>query len=235
LLTGYVSGFGTVAGTDTVLQAIQKLNGNDALKAVDSNVLHQTGFASENKTGTLTVSSGSSPITWTLKANNLGSATAALEVQNVSGTNTLIQAKDLSSNIVFSVSGAGDVTGNSFIKTGGTADQILLANGTVGIRPKIYNALITQSSTGAPIVTVLGNNTIGTIVWTRTTTGSYVGTLTGAFTASKTMCFINNTVVGSNTFQQATANTVTLTTADSTGTLLDGRLTANSIKIEVYP
>ena len=32
LLTGYTSGSGTVASTDTVLQAIQKLNGNDALK-----------------------------------------------------------------------------------------------------------------------------------------------------------------------------------------------------------
>lgn len=33
LLTGYVSGSGTVATTDTILQAINKLNGNDALKA----------------------------------------------------------------------------------------------------------------------------------------------------------------------------------------------------------
>ena len=33
ILTGYVSGAGTVSATDTVLQAIQKLNGNDALKA----------------------------------------------------------------------------------------------------------------------------------------------------------------------------------------------------------
>lgn len=33
LLTGYTSGAGTVASTDTVLQGIQKLNGNDALKA----------------------------------------------------------------------------------------------------------------------------------------------------------------------------------------------------------
>lgn len=32
VLTGYVSGSGTVAATDTILQAIQKLNGNDALK-----------------------------------------------------------------------------------------------------------------------------------------------------------------------------------------------------------
>lgn len=33
LLTGYTSGAGTVAGTDTILQAVQKLNGNVALKA----------------------------------------------------------------------------------------------------------------------------------------------------------------------------------------------------------
>ena len=33
LISGYVSGSGTVAATDTILQAIQKLNGNDGLKA----------------------------------------------------------------------------------------------------------------------------------------------------------------------------------------------------------
>jgi hypothetical protein len=33
LLTGYVSGAGTVAATDTVIQAVGKLNGNDELKA----------------------------------------------------------------------------------------------------------------------------------------------------------------------------------------------------------
>ena len=34
VLTGYTSGAGTVAATDSILQAIQKLNGNDALKAL---------------------------------------------------------------------------------------------------------------------------------------------------------------------------------------------------------
>lgn len=33
VITGYTSGAGTVAATDTILQAIQKLNGNDLLKA----------------------------------------------------------------------------------------------------------------------------------------------------------------------------------------------------------
>jgi hypothetical protein len=33
VLTGYISGAGTVAATDTILQAIQKLNGNNATNA----------------------------------------------------------------------------------------------------------------------------------------------------------------------------------------------------------
>lgn len=44
-LTGYTSGAGTVASTDTILQAIQKLNGNDGLKA---------NIASPTFTGTVT-------------------------------------------------------------------------------------------------------------------------------------------------------------------------------------
>lgn len=42
-ITGYTSGSGTVSASDTILQAIQKLNGNDALKASDSAVVHNTG------------------------------------------------------------------------------------------------------------------------------------------------------------------------------------------------
>lgn len=50
---------------------------------------------------------------------------------------------------------------------------------------KSYVALITQSGTAAPTITIL-ENTLGDIVWTRFTAGGYYGTLTGAFLASKT-------------------------------------------------
>jgi hypothetical protein len=50
---------------------------------------------------------------------------------------------------------------------------------------KIYVALISQTGTSAPTVTIL-ENTLGDIVWTRASTGLYYGTLTGAFLASKT-------------------------------------------------
>jgi hypothetical protein len=39
-VTGYISGAGTVAATDTILQAIQKLNGNNATNANLTGLLH---------------------------------------------------------------------------------------------------------------------------------------------------------------------------------------------------
>lgn len=135
--------------------------------------------------------------------------------------------------------GAGtlNVTGNVTTISATTANHAVIKSQLDALVPtgrKLYKALITQTSTGAPTVTVLFN-TIGAIVWTRTTTGSYVGTLASAFTANKTMCFINNTSAGFTIFQQATANTVTLVTQDITGTNLDGKITNASITIEVYP
>lgn len=50
---------------------------------------------------------------------------------------------------------------------------------------KIYRALITQTSTNAPTVIVL-ENTIGSIVWSRNSPGTYSATLVGAFQANKT-------------------------------------------------
>ena len=70
------------------------------------------------------------------------------------------------------------------------------ASGTVAlvetVRPyKVYTALLSQSGTSAPTATVLENTLGGTVVWTRSSTGLYNGTLTGIFTASKTVFFIN--------------------------------------------
>jgi hypothetical protein len=45
VLTGYTSGAGTVAATDTILQAIQKLNGNDATRETSANKDATGGYA----------------------------------------------------------------------------------------------------------------------------------------------------------------------------------------------
>lgn len=42
---------------------------------------------------------------------------------------------------------------------------------------RFYNAIISQSSTSNPSVSVLGQNTLGTITWTRDAQGVYLGDL----------------------------------------------------------
>lgn len=54
------------------------------------------------------------------------------------------------------------------------------------LRAKIYRALITQTGTSAPTVTVLENTLGGAINWTRSNAGNYYGELTGGFPAGKT-------------------------------------------------
>jgi hypothetical protein len=50
---------------------------------------------------------------------------------------------------------------------------------------KVYRAILNQSGTDAPVATVL-ENTIGDIVWSRNSPGTYSGILVGAFQANKT-------------------------------------------------
>jgi hypothetical protein len=68
VLTGYSAGAGTVAATDNILQAIQKLDGNDALKAP---------LASPAFTGTPSLPTGTTGITQTALTNNTTLATTA--------------------------------------------------------------------------------------------------------------------------------------------------------------
>ena len=57
---------------------------------------------------------------------------------------------------------------------------------------KIYVALLTQTGTDAPVATVLQNTLGGTLVWTYSDIGSYIGTLLGAFTENKSILMFQN-------------------------------------------
>lgn len=94
---------------------------------------------------------------------------------------------------------------------------------------KKYVALITQSSTSAPTVAVL-ENTIGDIVWTRIALGIYEGTLSDAFTASKTFLIAGNVSaqLSPSRFYRDTANAIRITTES------DGQLSETSIEVIVY-
>lgn len=122
-----------------------------------------------------------------------------------------------------------------------TTTPVYASDGTVGQRvaPKIYTALLSQSGTSNPTVTVLGTNEIGSIVWTRNGVGDYTGTLTGAFTANKTFVmtqrggdtgtgYINPWTFWGN------ANTINIAVLDNVNAAVDG-FTNMAIEIRVYP
>jgi hypothetical protein len=107
---------------------------------------------------------------------------------------------------------------------------------------KQYCFSVSQSGSSAPTVTVHLNQLSGTIAWTRSTTGTYVGTLIGAFLSGKVPIvegFIRNgSSIGSstlNTFilQRLTDNTVALGTFTN-GTLTDGLLTNQYFELNVF-
>ncbi len=100
VLTGYSSGAGTVASTDSILQAIQKLNGNDATNAnltgVVTSVGNATSFAaSPTFTGTVTI-----PTPFTLGAVSTTATGTQINYLNAATGTT----GTTSTNVVFSTS-----------------------------------------------------------------------------------------------------------------------------------
>lgn len=100
----------------------------------------------------------------------------------------------------------------------------------------VYTALITQSGTSAPTVTVLENTLpAGAIVWAYSAPGIYTGTLTGAFTADKTFLGIQqNQVDRALVIGRTSADVVTVVTSDYSGTEQNGSMTQACIEIRVY-
>lgn len=104
---------------------------------------------------------------------------------------------------------------------------------------KVYVALLSQSGTSAPVATVLENTLGGTVVWTRNSAGDYSATLTGAFTAGKTVCFYtHDSINGSTGFGGAARfddDTVGVGFNNITGIFIDADSLSDSIEIRVYP
>ena len=110
-------------------------------------------------------------------------------------------------------------------------------NGEVVVRYKKYVALMSQSGTAAPTVTVL-ENSIGDIVWTRASTGLYRGTLIGAFTLDKTYTMMSVTltdgIVNVYRFSNDTVRVATTNLHNPTAAYHDNHLLNNTIEIRVY-
>lgn len=122
----------------------------------------------------------------------------------------------------------------------GTGGRVVTAdtNGNLSatkLSPKVYTALITQSGTAAPTAIVLENTLGGTVVWTRSSTGIYLGTLTGAFTLDKTFCLSEpSTHPSFISTTRLDANSITIATDNSAGVVVDGYLNNATVEIRVY-
>ena len=122
VITGYVSGAGTVAATDTILQAIQKLNGNDATNAnltgPITSVGNATSIASQTGTGTTFAMSASPTFTGTVGAAAL--TTTGNTILGDASTDTL------------NVGNGGlvkDAIGNVGIGTASPVQKFVVSNG----------------------------------------------------------------------------------------------------------
>lgn len=99
---------------------------------------------------------------------------------------------------------------------------------------KSYVAFFDQSGTGDPTVTVIVNELSGPIVWTRTGTGQYSGTLAGAFTIGKTISYFTLSTPGNLEVagQRQNSDSFLVQKSNSTGTLSD--TLSIYIEIRVY-
>lgn len=155
ILTGYVSGAGTISATDSVLQAIQKLNGNDALKAnIDSQAF----------TGTPSFPTGATAVTQTAGNNSTAIATTAFVLANLPSTAGFV---DITTDQ--NIGGLKTFTGATTTMEALVAKNITPASSgaySMGTSTNRYNAMYANSFLGNA-TTAFGTATSSTAVQIR--------------------------------------------------------------------
>ncbi len=153
------------------------------------------GFYGITYTGVLAASSTSTTLKAELLGRNKSSETwVIIDDVNVTteGSTTTLTA-DL--NYMYlalryvSTTGNAHVNSTILLKKKSSSASAASAGGSASYL--VYTALLTQSGTDAPVATVLENTLGGTVVWSYSDVGRYVGTLSGAFTSNKTAIFCN--------------------------------------------
>lgn len=152
-------------------------------------------------------------------------------VSTVENLDTSVAGLEETSNKVTSISGTSTNTEYPSAKL--LYDQLALKQNASTV--KVYKAFIQQNGTLDPSAFPVQNGFSGTIVWTRQSAGTYVGTLTGAFTIAKTIVMFSNGVDAITSILRIDANTIGITTAAATTGVLTDELLYGNVLIEVYP
>lgn len=130
-----------------------------------------------------------------------------------------------------------EYTNNYFIPKKPQGDYTLATLDDIPTRPyKVYTALLSQTGTNDPTATILENTLGEAIVWTRSSVGAYVGTLTQSlFTDDKTAIILTASPTGIiiNGRTESTS-AISVGTMNIVGTYVDNSLVKTTVEIRVY-
>ena len=164
-LTGFVSGAGTISETDTVLSAINKLNGNDALKA---------NLASPTFTGTVTLPTGSTTAAPLRLATGTNLGAAVFGAVEFDGTNLYLtnnSASPTRKTIAYT---------DSAIASGAVGSSQLAAGLTLGgTTTGTFSGPLSGNATTATSATSFTGSLVGDVSGTQGATSIADATVTG--------------------------------------------------------
>ena len=145
--------------------------------------------------------------------------------------------------IIYSYPAIEEISGGDLILVSDSSKKNATKSATVNqlsayiVSYSSYIALLTQTSTDAPVATVLSSNLTGTFTWARTGVGVYTLTASAAiFTANKTIVFLN---AGSDipiiTGERTSDTVLTVKTFDPfTAAAADAAITNGAFEVRIY-
>lgn len=223
----FFQGITTVKASQNVLPRV-----DNAGDLVDSAILDDGVNLNLSRNTRIT---GSTP---TFSLINSASSNKRFDVR-VNGTSYQITESGVGNPLTIAAGGLATFTNNVIAATPTSSTHLATKGYVDGLaRPyKAYVGIFNQSGTSAPTVATIMENSIGSIVWSRTSAGTYVGTLTGAFTTSKTIAFLTNTSVTGSTINvkitSSSANTIDVVSYIN-GVAADNACGNMSLEIRVY-
>ena len=157
VLTGYTSGSGTVAATDTILAAIQKLNGNAALKAPSDSPTFttQTTYSYATASTVPYLDASKHLVSSSVTPTQLGylDATSSIQTQlNAKQSSLTFSQSLLNSSGTVTLSGDSATPGNSKYygtDSGGTKGYFSLPGGGSSSIGAFYHGIVAQTANGA--------------------------------------------------------------------------------------
>ncbi|MDH4444130.1 MAG: hypothetical protein QE267_03265, partial [Akkermansiaceae bacterium] len=174
-LTNFSSGAGNITATDTILTAINKLNGNDALKAP---------LASPSFTGTVTAPAFSGNVTGNISgsaANFTGNLSG--DVTGTQSTTAISATTVTGKSLTNFISGAGNIT---------ASDTILSAINKLNGNAALNAPLASPSFTGTVTAPAFMGNVTGNISGSA---ANFTGNLSGDVTGTQSTTAISATTV----------------------------------------